>query len=75
MFCSFDNLVLQVDTDVHEVIAVASDPDDQVPVFFRMLLCFTKSVSSDNIELDMMAVQPEIGSYEMGELVDSLFIR
>ncbi len=55
-----DDFVLQRFAKVVEIIAVAGNTDDEVAVFFRMLLRIAKRIGRHNVELDMMTVHPEI---------------
>jgi hypothetical protein len=64
MFRTPDDLVLQVFPEVIEIIAVAGDPDNKVPVFPGMFLSVAKGVGRNNIELNMMTIYSEITSDE-----------
>ncbi len=74
VFCSPDDFVLQVHTDIDEVITVSGHSDDEVSVFLRMLLGLAKRVGADNVELNMVTVKLEVGSDEVGDLIDSVII-
>ena len=64
MFCPVDNLVLQVFTQIVKIIAVPGHTYNQVAVFLRMFLGIAKCVSINYVELNMMAVHPEIAAHQ-----------
>ncbi len=51
-----DNLVLEVFSEVDEVVAVAGDADDQVLIFLRPGPGFVQGLGVHDIELDVVAV-------------------
>ena len=66
-----DDLVLEGLAEVAEVVAVAGDADDQVTVLFGMGLRLAQRLRIDDIELDMMAVELEVGADELNEHIEA----
>lgn len=60
-----DDLILQILSQVVEVIAVTRHPHDQVLVLLGEFLCIPQGVGIDHVELDMMAVHPEIAADQL----------
>jgi len=56
MFCSSNNLILKIFSQIIEIITVPCNTDDQVRILFGILLGLPQCICSDNIELDMVAV-------------------
>jgi hypothetical protein len=69
MFGPADNFILQFGTQVDKIIAVTGNTDDKVAVLPRILLGFLQGFGADDIELDMMAIQFEIGPDQKSKLV------
>ena len=74
MFGPEDDLILKILPEIVEVIAVAGYPHNQVPVQFRMFLCFTECFGIDHIELDMMTIEAEVAPDKRCEAIVTLFI-
>ena len=55
-----DNLFLVLMVEVDEIITIACNPDQQVTVFVRNLLCLAQSFRIHDIELDMVTTQMKI---------------
>ncbi len=55
-----DDLLLQLRTQVIEVVAITYYPHNQVLVFLRMFLCIPEGVGPHHIKLDMMPVHANI---------------
>jgi len=60
MLGAADDFILELSGTIHKIITVASHPDNQVAVFFRVFLSIAQCFSCNNIELDMVSHQPEI---------------
>ena len=73
VFGSPDDLVLQVFSQVVEVIAVTGNPDNEVTVFFRMFLGILKGCCRNHIKLDVMAVHAEISPDEVAQFCHAVF--
>ena len=73
MFSPGNDLVLQSGGEIAEIIAVARNPHDQVPILLRVLLSRAESFRGDHIELDMMPVQLEVRTHQVCQPVDSFF--
>jgi len=67
-----DDLLLKVFPDVHEIVAVAGDANDQVPVFFGVFLGVPESPGIHHIELDVVGIVTEIGPDEPSEFLDAV---
>ena len=63
MFCTGDEIVLQIGQQVHKVGAVAGDTHNEVPVFLRIFLRSHKGALVDHVKLHM----PE---FEVAERAD-----
>ena len=72
MLSSTDYLVLKVSAEVHKIITVSGNSDDQVTMLLRLGLGFFQGLSIDNIKLNVMAVHYEISPYKMHKLVNTL---
>ena len=57
-----EDLVLQILPEIDEVVAVAGHPHDQVSVVLRVLLSLPEGGGVHHVELDVVAVQAEVGS-------------
>ena len=68
LFGPFDDLVLQLFAEVVEMVAIAGDPDNQVLILVRMILCVDQRLPVDDVELDVVAVQAEIGTNQRGHV-------
>lgn len=73
VFCPGNDFILKVFVDVQEVVAIACYSYDEISVFFRIFLGISQSLSSDHIELNMVAVKFKKRTYEIGQLVYSIF--
>ncbi len=71
LFCAGNDFVLEVPADIDKVIAETCDPDDKVAMFFGISLGLAQSFGSNNVELDMMALELEVGPYQGNELVEA----
>ena len=67
VFRAGDNLVLQLLGHVVEVVAVAGNADEEVAVLVGVLLCVEEGGGVDNVELDVMAAELEVGADEVSE--------
>ena len=65
VLCPGDNLILEFRAQIAEVIAIPRDAHDQVSMLLRILLSCAQCGSIDHVELDVMAIQPEVGPYEV----------
>ena len=74
MFGTTDDLVLEVFTQVIEVITVACHTHYQVTVKLWVLLGITQGIGIYHIELYVMAVKAEIAADECSELVIAVFV-
>ena len=63
MFRSSYNFILQSFAEINKIIAVTGNSYDQVAVFLRLFLRFTKQFGIHNVKLNMMTIQIEICSY------------
>ena len=68
-----DYLFLLVVIEVNEVIAVACYPYKEPAVVLRMGLCITESILVNNVELDMVSAEFEVGADEILDPFDALF--
>jgi hypothetical protein len=60
LFGAGDDFVLQVPADIDKVIAVTGHPDDKVSMVLGIFLGFTKRLSSNDVELDVMTVELKV---------------
>ena len=65
MFRSLNHFLLHLGGQVHEIVAVACHPHDQVAVVLRLLLGLAQGRAVDDVELDVMPVQLEIGPHQV----------
>ena len=72
MLGASDDLVLQSLAQIAEIVAVSGDAHNQAAVLFGVLLGGPQGVGIDNVELDVMAVQGEIGTHQADEFVQSI---
>lgn len=63
-----DDLILQGLAQVTEVIAVAGHPDNQIPVLLGVCLCGPQGLGPHHVELDVVAVQLEVGADQRMDL-------
>jgi len=61
MLCAGNDFVLQVFAQVVEVVAVACHPNNQVAVFFGVLLGIAQGVGRYHVELYVVAIESEVG--------------
>ena len=73
MLSSFNNLLLVILIQVHEIVTVSSNTHQQIPVVIWGDLGFFECLCVYDVELDVMPVQSKIGSDEMHEFADILF--
>ena len=73
LFGSCDDLILQCAAEVAEVVAVTGNTNDQVFVFFRIVLCIDQGLTVDNVELDMVTVHAEVGANQICHVVKTFF--
>ena len=73
MFSTVYDFVLQVFSEVVEVVAISSYTYDEVTIVFGMLLCITESVSIYNVELNMVSIHSEVSTNEMHYIVAPFF--
>ena len=66
VLCSGYDFVLQLLGHVVEVVAVAGDADQQVTVFLGMLLGVVQGGGINDVELDMVTAELEVGADERG---------
>ena len=71
VLCPGDDLILQHFAEIAEIVAVAGHAHDEVPILLRVLLRSAQRGSAHNIELDVVAVQLEIGADQLNELVQA----
>ena len=71
--CTVDDLLLVVFVQVNEVIAVPGHAHQKVAILIRCGLGFLKGVRVHDVELDMVSVEPEVGSDELHQLVQVFF--
>ena len=62
MLSSSYNLILQVLSQIIEVVTITCNSHYQVAIQFRVLLCMSKGICIYNIELDMVSIKTEIAS-------------
>lgn len=68
VLCAGDDFVLQLLSHVVKVVAVASNTNEQVAVVLRMLLGIEERLGVNDVELDVMTAELEVGADERGEL-------
>lgn len=73
MLGSCYNFFLVIFVQIDEIITVTGDPNQQIPVFIRCGLCVSQCLGIDDIKLNMMAIEFEIGTNEVGKIFDALF--
>jgi quercetin dioxygenase-like cupin family protein len=73
VFSPVDDLLLVVGVQVHEVVAVAGHAHQQVAVLLGTGLGLAQRGAVHDVELDVVAVETEIGPDEPDELVQVLF--
>ena len=59
-----DNLVLQLLSHIVEVVAIASHANEQVAILLRMQLGIVKGGGVNDVELDVMTTELEVGTDE-----------
>ena len=74
MLSTPDNLILQFLSKVIEIIAVTGNTNDQVLVFFGMLLCIPQGFGCNYIELDMVAIHFKIRPDQILQGCDAFLI-
>ena len=72
LFGAGNDFVLQVPAHIYEVIAVTGHPDDKVAMLLGILLGFTLRLGVNNVELNMMAVELEVRSNQVGKFVNTV---
>lgn len=73
MFGAHDDFVLQSAGEIVEIVAVTCDADDEVGVILGVSLSVEESLAVADIELDVMAAEPEIAAYQLGHIGKPLF--
>ena len=73
-FNSFDNIILQLGTDLYEIGAVGCHAHEQVLVIFRMLLCIAQYLIVRKIELDQIAAVFKEGPDHGGKFSQTFFV-
>ena len=58
---------------INEIVAVSRNAHQQISILIRGLLGLAERVGIDYVELNMVAVELEIGADEAGEVIDALF--
>ncbi len=66
-----DDLVLQRTIEVVEVIAVAGDANDQVPMFARRFLGTSERLRVDDVELDVVSIHAEVRTDQIPEFLQA----
>ena len=67
-----DDLILQGAAQIAEIVAIAGDPHDQVPMLQRAGLGRAQGGSVHNVELDVMTAQPKVRSHQVHQIVQVL---
>src|SRR3990167_7703068 len=65
-----DDLVLERFGEIAEVIAVACHADDQVAMPLRVRLRLAQRGGGDDVELDVVAAEREVGAHEADEPIE-----
>ena len=73
MLSPANDFFLQVGAEVAEVIAIASDSDYEAAVGLWVTLGIPKRLCVYYIELDVVAVQLEIGPHQVEQRINALF--
>lgn len=73
LFSSGNDLVLQYLAEIAEVIAVSCNADYEVPILLWVGLGCPKGFRCDYVELDMMTIQLEVRSDQVGQIVEAFF--
>ena len=74
MLCTGNDLVLQRLAQITEVVAVSCHAHDQVAVLVRVLLGCSQRVGIDNVELNMVPIQPKVRSDQPHEVVQIIVV-
>ncbi len=74
MFGTSNDLILQLGSQVIEIIAVPCNPDDKVLVLFRMFLGIPQDLCRNHVELDVMPVHPEVAADQPGYLANAAVV-
>ena len=69
-----DDFLLEFRREVAEVIAVAGHAHDQIPVLFRAGLSLAQRVRPHDVELEVVAVQFEVGPHQVRPMIDTGFL-
>ena len=74
MFGPADDLILEILTEIVEIIAVPGNPYDKIPVHLRMFLCIPECSCINDIELDVMTIHTEITPYQCRQAIIAVLI-
>jgi len=74
MLCPGDDLVLQRLAQIAKIVAVARHAHDQIAVLLRVLLGSAQRGRVHHVELDVVAVQPEVAAHQVDQVVQPLLI-
>ena len=73
MLCPGYDLFLMILVQINEIVAVTCNTHKQVAIRLWSRLCLAECISVDHVKLNMMAIEPEICTKEMGEFIYALF--
>jgi hypothetical protein len=68
-----DDLILELFYQIAEVVAVPGDADDEVPVVVGLLLRAPERVGVDHVELNVVSVEPDVGSETLAIFVEAVW--
>jgi len=71
---AFDDLVLKFFAEIVEVVTIAGNPHNQVFVVFRLLLGGQQRTAVDDIKLDVMTIQTEVGADKRSHIFETAVI-
>ena len=69
--CSSDDLFLMIPIKINKIVAVSGNAHEKTSVFIRIFLSLPKSLRVDDIELNMMAAEAEVGLDELRHFFQS----
>lgn len=70
-----DDLFLLIVVEIYEVVAVAGDADQEAAVFVGIRLRVAQRIFVDDVELDVVSAELEVGADEVLDALDPLFSR
>ena len=73
LFSPGDDFFLMVFIQINKIVAVAGNPNKQVPVFVGRTLGFSQRLGINDVELNMVTIEIEIGPDKMGDILDAAF--